>query len=62
MKTALFWATRCVVAQKSAVLVQNIFSGMKRMFRLREEEERKLRWKSEDYNLNHHRCENLQVS
>jgi uncharacterized protein YijF (DUF1287 family) len=61
MRTALFWPNRCVVAQKSAVLVQNIFTGMKRKFRLREEE-RKLRLKSEDHNLNHHRCETLKVS
>jgi len=54
-ETALFWATRCVVAQKSALLVQNVFSGMKRKFRLREEE-RKLRLKSEDYNVHHHCC------
>jgi protein-S-isoprenylcysteine O-methyltransferase Ste14 len=60
MRTVLFWATRCVVAQKSAVLVQNVFSGMKRKFRLREEE-RKLRLKSGDYNLNCHLCETLKV-
>jgi hypothetical protein len=34
---------------------------MIRKFRLREEE-RKLRLKSEDYNLNHHHCETLKVS
>jgi hypothetical protein len=44
MRTALFWVTCCVVAQKSAVLVKNIFTGRKRKFRLREEE-RKLRLK-----------------
>jgi hypothetical protein len=61
MRTVMFWATCCVVALKSAVLVKNIITGRKRKFRLREEE-RKLRLKSEDYNLNHHRCETLKVS
>jgi hypothetical protein len=61
MRTALFWATRCVVAEKSAFLVHNIFSGMKRKFSLREEE-RKLRLKSGDYNLNYYLCDTLKVS